>query len=138
MSSLRQDFPVSKVCLLNFLEETADVTDWYMLGLYMGVPSKDLSHIERQFSSQRSARCRAELFDVWMKRTPNASWELIAAALHGEIRRNCTGRKNPQNLSVATVHRLSEYYHICRDINCKSGDRKKSCRVIYNSGDEIH
>ena len=81
MSSLRQDFPVSKVCLLNFLEETADVTDWYMLGLYMGVPSKDLSHIERQFSSQRSARCRAELFDVWMKRTPNASWELIAAAL---------------------------------------------------------
>ena len=81
MSSLRQDFPVSKVCLLNFLEETADVTDWYMLGLYMGVPPKDLSHIEKQFSSQGAAQCRAELFNVWKKRTPNASWKLIAAAL---------------------------------------------------------
>ena len=56
-----------ELCLLNFLEETAEVTDWYMLGLYMKLPSKDLSLIE--------------LFNVWMKRTPNASWELIAAAL---------------------------------------------------------
>ena len=67
--------------LPSFLEETANVSDWYMLGVYMNIPSKDLSHIEKQFSSQGSARCRAELFDVWMKRTPNASWELIAAAL---------------------------------------------------------
>ena len=70
-----------ELCLLSFLEETAEVTDWYMLGLYMGVPQKDLAHIEKQTSSQGSARCRAELFGVWMKRTPNASWELIAAAL---------------------------------------------------------
>ena len=77
MSSL----PVSELCLLHFLEETADVTDWYMLGLYMGVPQKDLTYIEKQSSGQGSARCRAELFGVWMKRTPNASWELIAAAL---------------------------------------------------------
>ena len=47
----------------------------------MGVPQKDLAHIEKQTSSQVSARCRAELFGVWMKRTPNASWELITAAL---------------------------------------------------------
>ena len=70
-----------ELCLLSFLEETAEVTDWYMLGLYMGVPQNDLAHIEKQTSSQGSARCRAELFGVWMKRTPNASWELIAAAL---------------------------------------------------------
>ena len=73
--------PGSELCLLNFLEETADVTDWYMLGLYMGIPPRDLGHIEKQSSGQGSARCRAEMFGVWMKRTPNASWELIAAAL---------------------------------------------------------
>ena len=73
--------PGSELCILNFLEETVDITDWYMLGLYMGVPQKDLAHIEKQSSGQGSARCRAELFAVWMKRTPNASWELIAAAL---------------------------------------------------------
>ena len=77
MSSL----PVSELCLLNFLKETANVTDWYMLGVYMGVPPKDLMYIEKQSSGQGSARCRTELFGVWMKRTPNASWELIAAAL---------------------------------------------------------
>ena len=70
-----------ELCIVSFLEETAEVTDWYMLGLYMGVPQKDLAQIEKQSSSQGSARCRAELFGVWMKRTPNASWELIAAAL---------------------------------------------------------
>ena len=79
MSSL----PVSsfELCLLNFLAETAQVSDWYMLGLYMGVPREDLSHIEKQFSNQGSPRCRAELFDVWMKRTLDASWETIAVAL---------------------------------------------------------
>ena len=71
----------SELCLLKFLEETADITDWYMLGLYMGVLPKDLAHIEKQSSGHGSARCRAEMFGVWMKRTPNASWELIAAAL---------------------------------------------------------
>ena len=67
--------------LSTFLEETAKVTEWYMLGVYMDVPREDLSYIEKQFSSHGSARCRTELFDVWTKRTPNASWELIAAAL---------------------------------------------------------
>ena len=80
-SSRMSSLPVSELCLLNFLKETANVTDWYMLGVYMGVPPKDLMYIEKQSSGQGSARCRTELFDVWMKRTPNASWELIAAAL---------------------------------------------------------
>ena len=71
----------SAICLRSFLEETARFTEWYMLGVYLDVPREDLSHIEKQYLSQGSARCKAELFDVWMKRTPNASWELIAAAL---------------------------------------------------------
>ena len=47
----------------------------------MNLPPKDLTLIEKQFSSGGPTRCKAELFNVWMKRTPNASWELIAAAL---------------------------------------------------------
>ena len=47
----------------------------------MKLPSKDLSLIEKQFSSNGPTRCKAELFIMWMKQTPNASWELIAAAL---------------------------------------------------------
>ena len=49
----------------------------------MNLPPKDLTLIdlEKQFSSGGPTRCKAELFNVWTKRTPNASWELIAAAL---------------------------------------------------------
>ena len=47
----------------------------------MKLPPKDLTLIEKQFSSGGPTRCKIELFNVWMKRTPNASWELIAAAL---------------------------------------------------------
>ena len=71
----------NELCLSNFLEQTAEATDWYLLGAFMNLPSKDLSLIEKQFSSSGPSRCKAELFNVWMKRTPNASWELIAAAL---------------------------------------------------------
>ena len=78
----------------------------------MGVPKKDLAQIEKQSSSQGPARCRAELFGVWMKRTPNASWELIAAALGklGEtvlaekIRSSCVALvPSPQELASSTV-----------------------------------
>ena len=87
----------TELCLSNFLEQTAEATDWYLLGAFMNLPPKDLTLIEKQFSSGGPTRCKAELFNVWMKRTPNASWELIAAALEksGEtalaenIRKSC-------------------------------------------------
>ena len=51
------------LCLSNFLEQTAEATDWYLLGAFMNLPPKDLSLIEKQFSSQgpamqsRTVRC---------------------------------------------------------------------------------
>ena len=90
--------PSTELCLSNFLEQTAEATDWYLLGVFMNLPPKDLSLIEKQFSSGGPTRCKAELFNVWIKRTPNASWELIAAALGklgetvlaGKVRTRCT------------------------------------------------
>ena len=81
----------------------------------MGVPKKDLAQIEKQTSSQGSARCRAELFDVWMKQTQNASWELIAAALGklGEtvlaekIRSRCVALvSSPQQLTASSTVKI--------------------------------
>ena len=97
-TNAKMSSPSTELCISNFLEQTAEATDWYLLGVFMKIPPKDLSLIEKQYSSGGSARCKAELFNVWMKRTPNASWELIAAALEklGEtvlvekIRKRCT------------------------------------------------
>ena len=81
LSTKPEMFTSMELCLSNFLEQTAEATDWYLLGAFMNLPPKDLTLIEKQFSSGGPTRCKAELFNVWMKRTPNASWELIAAAL---------------------------------------------------------
>ena len=91
--SNRKCLTSTELCLSNFLEQTAEATDCYLLGAF----PKDLTLIEKQFSSGGPTRCKAELFNVWMKRTPNASWELIASALEksGEtalaenIRKSC-------------------------------------------------
>ena len=104
----------TELCLSNFLEQTAEATDWYLLGAFMKLPPKDLTLIEKQFSSDGPTRCKAELFNVWMKRTPNASWELIAAALEksGEtalaenIRKSCvlsTLASQPSASAASTV-----------------------------------
>ena len=67
--------------LVGLLEELHQVTDWYMLGVYLELPREELSQIERKFESHGLRRCQTELFDLWMKSNPKASWELIAAAL---------------------------------------------------------
>ena len=109
-----------ELCTLSFLEETAEFTDWYMLGLYMKIPSKDLSLIEKQFSCGGPTRCKAELFNVWMKRTPNASWELIAAALDklGEtvlaeqVRRRCLSVTAHASIAPSAVKVVIEENHV--------------------------
>ena len=96
------------------MEQTAEATDWHLLGVFMKLPSKDLTLIEKQFSRDGPMRCKAELFNVWIKRTPNASWELIAAALEksGEtvqaenIRKSCvlsTLASQPSASAASTV-----------------------------------
>ena len=105
----------TELCLSNFLEQTAEATDWYLLGAFMKLPPKDLTLIEKQFSSGGPTRCKAELFYVWTKRTPNASWELIAAALEksGEtalaenIRKSCVLSPHESQPSASAASTVS-------------------------------
>ena len=71
----------SHVSLLDLLEETKKVTDWYMLGLYLKMESEDLKDIEQKYSSEGLKRYKIELFSLWTKRNPNASWAQITMAL---------------------------------------------------------
>ena len=119
---------LANLCLLSFLEETAEITDWYMLGLYMGVPPKDLAQIEKQSSSQGSARCRAELFGVWMKRTQNASWELIAAAL-GKLGETVLAEKI-RSRCVALL--VSSPEQLAASSTVKNCARQESCDSSFN------
>ena len=72
------DSPLSVVLLL---KELRQVTDWHMLGLYLEIPPHELKIIRQQFFSEGVERCKAELFDLWLRRNSNASWEKVVSAL---------------------------------------------------------
>ena len=57
------------------------ISDWYMLGVHLGVPNEELNKIDRQFSSHGVERCKAELFDLWLRRNPSARWDDVTSAL---------------------------------------------------------
>ena len=52
-----------------------------MLGVHLGVPKEELNKIDQQFSSHGVERCKAELFDLWLRRNLSARWDDVASAL---------------------------------------------------------
>ena len=79
----------SSLNLVDLLEASTKVTDWFMLGVYLKMPSEELQDIEGRCSRDGIKRCKAELFTSWMKRYPNASWADVARAL-GKCDENTT------------------------------------------------
>ena len=71
----------SSLNLVDLLEASTKVTDWYTLGVYLKMPSEVLQDIERRLSREGLKRCKIELFNSWMNRYPSASWAEIAQAL---------------------------------------------------------
>ena len=71
----------SSLNLVDLLEASTKVTDWYTFGVYLKMPSEVLQDIERRLSREGLKRCKIELFNSWMNRYPSASWAEIAQAL---------------------------------------------------------
>ena len=61
--------------LLDLLEKTDQVTDWYMLGVYLKIPHSILDDIEKRLSTHGVKQCKTEMFVLWKRRTPGAYWE---------------------------------------------------------------
>ena len=75
------------------------IADWFMLGVHLGVPKEELNKIDQQFLSHGVERCKAELFDLWLRRNPSARWDDVASALE---------RLN----EVALASEIREFYQI--------------------------
>lgn len=63
----------------NLCAELKTVTDWHQLGINLGVPADELRRIERDY--QGNDRRRVEMLDLWLRCTPNATWEDVVRAL---------------------------------------------------------
>ena len=58
------------------------IADWFMLGVHLGVPTEELNKIDQRFSVTHGVeRCKAEVFDLWLRRNPSARWNDVAEAL---------------------------------------------------------
>ena len=80
-----------------FVMALSTETGWYMLGVFMGVPTSELDAIDRNHGSDGRMRCLAEMYKYIESMSLPLSWQLIAEAL-----------KNTNNHSLAEkIH--SEY-----------------------------
>ena len=59
-------------------EELSTVSDWYQLGLKLGVPDYKLDEIQRYHSS---SQWKLETLKLWLQLKPNASWMNVVRAL---------------------------------------------------------
>ena len=63
------------------LEAVSNVTDWHGLGLKLSLTMSQLRGIELTYPRDGPGRLKAEMFDVWLKSSPNASWADLITAL---------------------------------------------------------
>ena len=105
---------MSSLELPDILDETAQFTEWYTLGVYLKLSKGELDDIEKRLCSQGSKRCKIELFNLWMKTNHDASWEQLALALErcGETvlaDRIRTHHSPPPSLSAAAASQQSQF-----------------------------
>ena len=63
------------------LEAVSSVTDWHGLGRRLGLTMSQLRGIELTYRVDGIHRLKAEMFDVWLRGSPNASWTDLITAL---------------------------------------------------------
>ena len=56
------------------------VSDWHTLGIQLDLTTSQLNNIHATYHALGVDRLKTEMFDAWLKCSPNASWcELITA-----------------------------------------------------------
>ena len=72
------------------------VSNWYLLGLQLGVSTDELDVIERNYPRD-NRMCKAKMFGAWLRMDTSAAYEKLAKALAAVGKRNiaeamCTAR----------------------------------------------
>lgn len=77
-------FPQARDTVLNvrnLSSELKPVSDWYKLGINLGLKKHDLNKIQQDYAHQGNDQQRLEMLNKWLQRTPRASWGDVVSAL---------------------------------------------------------
>ena len=61
--------------------ELTSISDWFILGLNLGVPYPLLKEVRSSYSVEGSGACKRETLVLWLQHTPSASWGDVVGAL---------------------------------------------------------
>ena len=111
--------------------ELQSVSNWYQLGVKLGLKLYQLKHIEEKTTDIE--RRKIEMYDLWLRTTPEASWSHIVTALR-EMEEVTTAERIQQNYgvtgtagcNVGMLHATSkqsscfpvDYFEACKRRNC--------------------
>ena len=65
---------------MKILRDTKEVTDWYALGIYLGVECSILKRIEKNCSGDIE-RCKTEVVNFWLRNDSKPTWSKLAGAV---------------------------------------------------------
>ena len=61
--------------------ELSSISNWFTLGLNLGVPHHLLEEVRSIYSVEGLGACRRETLVLWLQRVPSASWRDVVEAL---------------------------------------------------------
>ena len=95
----------------NLCNELVSISDWRMLGLYLGVQDYELDQIETSHPTEGCGRWKQEIFSMWLRRTPSASWGDVVGALQ-RMRENTEAERIELKYIMGPEH-ASKLYDRC-------------------------
>ena len=67
--------------LQQLLKELKTVDNWFIFGVYLGVPHSQLKKIKLSYHSEEIELCKVDLLQYWLDNNVSASWKDVIRAL---------------------------------------------------------
>ena len=64
------------------VDAVRNVSDWHSLGSHLDLTMSKLKQLQSIHHAHGEERIKAEMFDVWLKSCPDASWDKLVTALN--------------------------------------------------------
>ena len=104
------------------------MTNWYLLGLQLGVSADELDVIEANYPRDNDM-CKVKMFGAWLRMDTSATYEKLVRALVAVGKRNIAG-------TICTAKGMEftalEYSCACYGVYCAMGRSDCSWIEIYH------